>query len=135
MASKLTSQMGRLIIVAAVLTSCRAAGTVSSSMVRACEAAHYDALAWSPDGEHIAYQAHEPSIPPVLYVMNPDGTNVQKFSAPYISIGFTYKSFDMQWLPDSQTLAFVLFDKVFTIDLDGNTTESHFDSGAKLGIR
>ena len=73
-------------------------------------------LDWSPDGTRLAFAASADPVGPSLYVMDQDGSNLQRV------IG-TALSSDVSWSPDGTSLAYVDDWKntvaLFTIGLEG----------------
>ena len=109
---------------ALMLAGCGSVGGVASSIIAPCDQVIYEQIAWSPDGKHIAYQADTPvqgsptGAPPELVVMDANRLGIVEFSRR-----LPLHARDLQWLPDSQSLAYTDLNKVITIALDGTTTE------------
>lgn len=99
------------ILLGMALTGCGGLGIVSSSITAPCRAAHYSELIWSPDGQHIAFQESQGKAS-ALFVMNADGTGVQRLAGNFAWYG------GLHWLADSQSLAFQDGQTVVTIGLD-----------------
>lgn len=115
--------------VASLLAACGSMGGVSSSIVRPCEAAHYDALAWSPDGRHIAFQAQGLGDPSIIGVINPDGSGLRQLISSRRNLQ------DVQWLTDSQTLAYSDSSSIHTVTLDGIRTEIELSDRSIVNAR
>ena len=63
---------------------------------------------WSPDGTMISYYAHQATNVFVLYVINADGTDARQVAQ---------LSTDASWSPDSRRVAYVYFNKLYTVTL------------------
>src|SRR6266581_17169 len=60
--------------------------------------------AWSPDGTRIAFVRSKPDAFPELYVVNADGTGLQRLTTT-----LTTDEFDPAWSPDGTLIAFTAF--------------------------
>jgi len=101
--------------VAMTLAGCGSVTALASSVVMPCEATHYWAAAWSPDGQYIAFDTHETGSASVLTVIRPDGSTVLKVNHEVL-----YED-SMQWLSDSQTVVITDDNQntISTFTLDG----------------
>ena len=79
---------------------------------------------WSHDGKRIAFQSTRNNAVSELYVMDLDGTNVQRLTrtsySPFQSTGFS----EAVWSPDDQQLAYVMHpggpSKLYVVNADGS---------------
>lgn len=85
----------------------------------------YDrAPVWSHDGKRIAFQSQRNNAVSELYVMDLDGTNIQRLTrtnySPFQSTGFS----ETVWSPDDQQLTYVMHpggpSKLYVVNADGS---------------
>lgn len=67
---------------------------------------------WSPNREQLAFRSTRSGLP-VIYVMDADGTNVERISDSKLYVGNPYYQATMSWSPDGSQL-------VYSANLNGN---------------
>ena len=110
------------------LSACGVTQQVTQTFSVPCRPSVFRQVLWSPDGELIAFQGGYYANYPRLYVISPLGANVREIVIRPTTL------FDLQWLPDSRTLAYTDQNALVSIGLDGSATSNDLWYTANSGV-